>query len=131
MVPLLENSFSLSTAEPWLSVEGLFPLLQVLASMGSWRTVPPCSLQVMMLEPRSHSDSPVFEVSTDFSRSSSPSQCSGMLLLTDLLSALNLWVAPPQLAPDWVLPALRRRSLRESPGLSSAFQHRFSLLFDA
>ncbi|KAH0877048.1 hypothetical protein HID58_064442 [Brassica napus] len=98
----------------------------------------------MMLEPRSHSDSSVFEVSTDFSRSSSPSQCSGMLLLTDLLSALNLWVvsfpsgywcclqrSPPQLAPDWVLPALRRRSLRESPGLSSAFQHRFSLLFDA
>ncbi|KAH0871354.1 hypothetical protein HID58_078376 [Brassica napus] len=99
--------------------------------MGSSRTVPPCFLQVMMLESRSHSDSPVFEVSTDFSRSSSPSQCSRMLLLTDLLSALNLWVAPPQLAPDWVLPALRRRSLRESPSLSSAFQHRFSLLFDA
>ncbi|KAH0866234.1 hypothetical protein HID58_083445, partial [Brassica napus] len=95
----------------------------------------------MMLEPRSHSDSPVFEVSTDFSRSSSPSQCSGMLLLTDFFDSQvvsfpsDYWCclqrSPPQLAPDWVLPALRRRSLRESPGLSSAFQHRFSLLFDA
>ncbi|CAF1715658.1 unnamed protein product [Brassica napus] len=65
--------------------------------LGSSRTVPPCSLQVMMLEPRSHSDSPVFEVSIDFSRSSSPSQCSGMLLLTELLSALNLWVAWPDM----------------------------------
>ncbi|WZZ84618.1 hypothetical protein YC2023_113197 [Brassica napus] len=53
----------------------------------------------MMLEPRSHSDSPVFEVSTDFSKSSSPSQCSEMLLFTDLLSALNLWVAWPDLRP--------------------------------
>ncbi|KAF2573776.1 hypothetical protein F2Q70_00000226 [Brassica cretica] len=66
-------------------------------TMGSSRTVPPCSLQVMMLEPRSHSNSPVFEVSIDFSRSSSPSQCSGMLLLTELLSALNLWVAWPDM----------------------------------
>ncbi|WZZ84570.1 hypothetical protein YC2023_113149 [Brassica napus] len=48
----------------------------------------------------------------------------------------SMWSAlivrfPPQLAPDWVLPALRRRSLREPLGLSSAFQHRFSLLFDS
>ncbi|CAN7002608.1 unnamed protein product, partial [Brassica oleracea var. botrytis] len=53
-----------------------------------------------------------------------------------MIKSKQVWSAlivrfPPQLAPDWVLLALRRRSLRESPGLSSAFQHRFSLLFDA